>query len=197
MLDPTKKKMPHAKGQRRSPSKMVGGVKLHLESNPIPNGDARRAQTKPCMHQETPHRLSQTCFWVFACLLQRQASTVACHRGRGSGCSRPQCGISLLGGVTINPNIELPELTQDWGNRPLEGTKKTLCTPGPRRKEMWPHKRWIQTCLCVQESPAEAWACSILLRVGGTECFSECTGPFEGGCHYLHYLHHSLASGQQ
>ena len=23
-----------------------------------------------------------------------------------------------------------------------------------------------------------------------------CTGPFEGGPHYLHYLHHSLASGQ-
>ena len=29
----------------------------------------------------------------------------------------------------------------------------------------------------------------------GTENSSECMGPFEGGCHYLHYLHHSLASG--
>ena len=37
--------------------------------------------------------------------------------------------------VTINPIIEPPELTQDWGNRLLEGTNKTLCTPGPRRKE--------------------------------------------------------------
>ena len=27
------------------------------------------------------------------------------------------------------------ELAQDWGNRLLEGTNKTLCTPGPRRKE--------------------------------------------------------------
>ena len=33
-------------------------------------------------------------------------------------------------------------------------------------------------------------------RAGGTECSSACTGPFEGGHHYLHYLHHSLASGQ-
>ena len=27
------------------------------------------------------------------------------------------------------------ELTQNWGNRLWEGAHKTLCTPGPRRKE--------------------------------------------------------------
>ena len=32
-------------GQRRNPSKMVGGAKSHLESNPICSRDARRAQT--------------------------------------------------------------------------------------------------------------------------------------------------------
>ena len=32
-------------------------------------------------------------------------------------------------------------------------------------------------------------------RSGGTEFSSACRGPFEGS-HYLHYLHHSLASGQ-
>ena len=31
-------------------------------------------------------------------------------------------------------------------------------------------------------------------RVGGIECSNACMSPFEGG--YLHYLHHSLASGQ-
>ena len=36
--------IPHVQGQR-SPSKMVGGVKLCLESNPIPARDAQRAQT--------------------------------------------------------------------------------------------------------------------------------------------------------
>ena len=30
-------------------------------------------------------------------------------------------------------------------------------------------------------------------RVGGTKCSSVCMGPLEGGCHYLHYLHSSLA----
>ena len=43
--------------QRRSPSKTVGGVKLHLESNPIPARDAQRAQTN-LVHTRTqgPHR---------------------------------------------------------------------------------------------------------------------------------------------
>ena len=37
--------------------------------------------------------------------------------------------------VSIKPNIEPPELTQDWGNRLLEGTNRNLCTLGPRRKK--------------------------------------------------------------
>ena len=45
------KKISHIQGQRRSPSKMAGGAKLRLESNPIPARDTWRSQTKPCMHQ--------------------------------------------------------------------------------------------------------------------------------------------------
>ena len=55
------KKYTHVQRQRRSLSKMIGGGKLHLESNPIHIRDIQRAQTKPCVHQETPQRLSQTC----------------------------------------------------------------------------------------------------------------------------------------
>ena len=57
------KKIPRIQGQRRSPNKMVGGVKLHSESNPMHARDARKAQTQPCVHQnpETSQRLSQTC----------------------------------------------------------------------------------------------------------------------------------------
>ena len=43
----------------------------------------------------------------------------------------------------------------------------------------------------VQESVAEACC-----RAGGTDCISAHMGPFEGGHHYLHYFHHSLASDQ-
>ena len=48
----------------------------------------------------------------------------------------------------------------------------------------------------VQESLVEAWVSGDLLQGQGHECSSACMGPFEGGSHYLHYLHHSLASGQ-
>ena len=55
MLDPTKKRA-HVHGQRRSPNKMVGGAKSHLESNPIPTRDTQRAQTKPTVHSRRTHR---------------------------------------------------------------------------------------------------------------------------------------------
>ena len=42
---------------------------------------------------------------------------------------------TLLEKVPINPTIEPQDLTQGWGDRLLEGTKRTLCEPGPRNKE--------------------------------------------------------------
>ena len=72
--------------------------------------------------------------------------SVSC-RGTGQQWPAPMAGAlsavdlgmaqALLEEVTIEP----PELTQDWGNRLLEGTNKTLCAPGPRKKEQWPYKR--------------------------------------------------------
>ena len=47
-----------------------------------------------------------------------------------------------------------------------------------------------------QESSEEVWVGSACYRVGGTEYSSACMEPFEGGCHYLHYLHHSSAKEQ-
>ena len=68
-----------------------------------------------------------------------------CHRGRGSGStelgmaehSRCRYGITLLEEVAINPTIELLELTQDWGNRLLEGTNRTCVhqDPGERSSD--------------------------------------------------------------
>ena len=76
---------------------------------------------------------------------------------------------------------ELWELTQDWGNKFVENTNKTLCAPGPRRKEQWPHKRLTQTSPWGSRSlwwrQRLALACC---RAGGTECRSACMGPFEG-----------------
>ena len=98
MLDPTKKRYPTSKGKgNKHPSKMVGGVKLCLESSPIPARDTQRAQTNFVRTRtQRPHRdWDRT---VFEYLLWRFGLSVACCRGSSSGCSRPGCGISPLGG---------------------------------------------------------------------------------------------------
>ena len=43
--------------------------------------------------------------------------------------------------------------------RLLEGTNKTLCAPGPKRKEQWTYKRLSQTCLWVFGSLQ--WRCGL------------------------------------
>ena len=50
---------------------------------------------------------------------------------------------------------------------------------------------WVSRSLRWRRGLAVAWC-----RVGGIEFSSACMGRFEGGHHYLHYLHHSLVSGQ-
>jgi len=47
--------------------------------------------------------------------------------------------------------------------------------------------------MSVQESLVVAWVDGGLLQGWGTESSSACMEPFEGGRHYFHYLHHSLA----
>ena len=60
---------------------------------------------------------------------------MACHRDMVLGAADLGMAYALLMEVTINPTTDLPELTQDWGNRLLEGTNKILCAPGHRRKK--------------------------------------------------------------
>ena len=70
----------------------------------------------------------------------------------------------------------ITELPQDWGNRLLEDTNKTLRAAGPRRKERCPHKRLSQTCLWVSRSLQ--WRCELTVaycRVRGTGYKSACT----------------------
>ena len=88
---PPKKDTPRPRAKEKLQQNGRRG-KIAFRMKPIPTRDARRAHTKPCAHQdpETPQRLSQTCPWVFECLLWRYGSAVACCRGRGSAYSRPR-----------------------------------------------------------------------------------------------------------
>ena len=103
---------------------------------------------------------------TFECLLWRYRSAVACRRGRASGCSRPGCGISPLGGGYHYPTIELPELTQDWGNSLLEGTNK-LCTRTQEKGAVTPQKTDPDLPVSVQKSLEEAWVDGGLLQGWG------------------------------
>ena len=106
------KKILHVQGQRRSPSKTVGGAKSCLESNPIATRNTRRAQTNfVCTRTQRPHR-----DWArpaFECL------SVSCRgtdhqwpaTGAGALCSRPvshSMGHESYWEITINPTVESP-----------------------------------------------------------------------------------------
>ena len=70
---------------------MVGGVKLTLESNPIPTRDAQRAQMKPCVHQDPgiPQETEPDLPLSVRVSLAESRAGVTCCGDRGSGCSRP------------------------------------------------------------------------------------------------------------
>ena len=91
------KRIPHVQGQRR-PQQDGRRGKIMFRIKPYTR-QRQSEDSNPCVHQEIPQRVSQPCLWVSACLLWRHRSAVACHKGRGSGCSRPASGISPLGGA--------------------------------------------------------------------------------------------------
>ena len=80
---------------------------------------------------------------------------MAGHKGRGSGAADLGMAQALLKEVSISPTIELPELTQDWGNRCLEGTDRTLCTRTQEKGAVTPQETGPDLPASVQKSPAE------------------------------------------
>ena len=179
--------IPHVHGHRWSPKRMVGGGEIAFRIKPHTPRETQKAQTY-LVHTRTqrPHR-----HWdrtVFGCLLRRYVSAADCFRGRSSGCSRPGYGMSSLEVLPLTHHSATRSYT-GLGNRLWESTKRTLCAPGPRKKEQWPHRSLTQTC--PWGSRRLQWRCGAVVaccRAGGTECTRACMRPFEGGLHYLHYL---------
>ena len=112
---------------KEKPQKDSRRSKIMIRINPISDKDAQRAQTS-LVHTRTqrPHRdWART---VFEGLLWKYSSAVACHRGKGFGCSRPGCGISSLGRGYINPTKSHQNFHRTR-ETDLEGTNKNLCAP--------------------------------------------------------------------
>ena len=176
---------------------MVGVGKSRLESNPIPATDAQRAQTYLVLTrtQRPPQRLRQNCVWVsseevWVCsgLLQGQGlwvqQTWMWHK--------PSWRRSPLTPPQSHQNLHRTGEIDSWRAQTEPCVHQD---PGERSSD--PTKDLTQTCPWVSWSlwrrPGLAAACC---SSGGTECSSAWMGPFEGGNHYLYYLHHSLASDQ-
>ena len=64
---------------------------------------------------------------------------------------------ALLEKVAINPTIETPELTQDCGNRLLEGKNKLVRTKTQEKGAVTPKETYLDLPVSIQESPAEVW----------------------------------------
>ena len=114
-------------------------------------------------------------------------------KARALGAADLAMAQALLEDVTINLTIEQPELT-GLGKQTFGGHKQNfVCTRNQEKGAMTPKETDPDLAVSVQWRCESAVGCC---RVRDTECDSVFTRHFEGGLHYLHYLHHSLASGQ-
>ena len=129
---------------------------------------------------------------MFEHLLWWYRSAVDCHRNGGSGYNKLGYGITLLEEVTINHTIEPPEVTQDWEIDSWRA-QQNLVHQDPGERSSDPTRDCHRLDRSLQQKRGSVVACC---RVGGTECSSTFMRSFEGGHHYLHYLHHSLAPGK-
>ena len=93
------------------------------------------------------------------------------------GFSRWKYCSRLLFPSPVHARLDLiAKIPQDWANKLLEGTNKTLCTPGPSRKKHWPHKRLSQTCLWVLKDLWWRWVSTVSCHwVRGREYSSPCS----------------------
>ena len=71
-----------------------------------------------------------------------------------------------------------------------------MYTRTQEKKTVTPQETNPDLSMSIQESLAKVWVGGGLLQGQGTACGCVSMGPFEGGCHNLHYLHHSLATYQ-
>ena len=115
--------------------------KIMFRIKPHTRQRCSEGSNKPDVHQdpETPQRLSQNCVWVSLEEVQISSGLL-----QGQGLWVQQIWVWRKPSWKRSP-LTHHRATRTYtglGNRLLDGTNKTLCAPGPRRKEQWPHKDW-------------------------------------------------------
>ena len=95
-----------------------------------------------------------------------------------------------------SPLTPLPELKQDWELDSWKTQTEPHMHQDPGERSSDPQETDPDLPRSVQGSPAEAWIGGGLLQGWGHWGSSAYMGPFEGGHHFLHYLHHSLGPGK-
>ena len=121
--------MPHVRGWRGSPGKMVGGEHLRLESSPVPTRDAQ--STHANLVRPGPRRPTETetgCVWGSP----RGCGSAGSAAGTGSGC-----------GHGTSPGTRSPLTRHGAAGLPRacetgSGRHKGPWAPGPRRKDRDP-----------------------------------------------------------
>ena len=158
------KKIPHVQGRRRNSNKVVGREKSQLESNPLPTRHTQRAQTLCTPGPRDPTETEPELCLNVSCkgTVQRWAAT-----GAGAlGAAHLGMASALLEEVAIKPTIEPLELTQ--GKQALGGHKQNLVSTRTQEKgAVTPQEADPDLPMSVQESLAEAWVESALLRGQG------------------------------
>ena len=133
----------HDQGQSRRPSKMVGGVSSHLELNPIPTGDAKRAQTVWTPGPKDPTETETELCSSISC-----GGTVSSGLSQGQGLWVQQTwvGISPPGEVTNNRTART---YTGLGDRLLGGHKQNLVHQHPGERSSDPTGDWPRlACEC-------------------------------------------------
>ena len=145
------------------------------------------------MHQdpETPQRLRQNCVWVSPEEVQASSGLP-----QGQGLWVQQTWVWQKSSWRRSP------LTHHRAARTYTGLGKQ--TLGGHRWNLEHTRTQEKGAVTLQKTDQDLamslwWRYGLVVAccgIGGSKCSSACMGPFEGGHHYLHYLHHSLASGQ-
>ena len=66
--------------------------------------------------------------------------------------------------VTVNPTIELPELSQDWEIDSWRAQQNLVCTRTQEKGAVTPQETDPDLPMSVQKSPVEAWVGGGLLQ---------------------------------